>query len=68
MEKYAYEILYSRETPSGPTWFRGSNNSPVGANLLAALNQAGQDGWQMVGAADVALTSRVEIFLKKKIA
>ena len=68
MEKFEYEILYSRETPTGPTWFRASNNAPLGPNLLTALNKAGQDGWEVAGAADVALTNRVEIFLKKRVA
>jgi hypothetical protein len=68
MEKYDYEILYSKETPNGPAWFIASNNAPLGNNLLAALKHAGQIGWEMVGAAVVALTSRVEIFLIRKIA
>ena len=67
MEKYAYEILSSTETPQGPFWVQVSNGRQIGLNLLAALNQLGSAGWEMVGTVDIARTSREEIFLKKRI-
>jgi len=68
MEKFDYEILFSKETPNGPTWYMASNNKPLGTDLLVTLKQAGQQGWEVVGTADVFFTSRVEIILKKKLA
>ncbi|MEK6321219.1 MAG: hypothetical protein AABN33_05995 [Acidobacteriota bacterium] len=68
MEKYAYEILISTETPQGPFWTLVSNGQQLGPNLLLALNKLGSAGWEMVGTADIGRTSREEIFLKKRIA
>jgi hypothetical protein len=68
MEKYAYEILISTETPQGPFWVQVGNGQQHGLNLLAALNKLGSAGWEMVGTVDIARTSREEIFFMKKIA
>ena len=65
MDKFEYEILTSQETPQGPSWIR-SNGQQLGLNLPLILNQFGSQGWEMIGAADVARTSRPEIFLKRR--
>ena len=68
MDRYVYEILVSAETPTAPVWARASNGQQLGPNLLLALNQLGREGWELIAAADVARTSRSELFLKKKTA
>lgn len=68
MEKYAYEILISEETPQGPFWIRTSNGQRLGINLLLALNQLGREGWELIATVDVARGNRAELFLKKKVA
>jgi hypothetical protein len=66
MEQFEYLVLTTnQETPAGPQWV-GSNGQQYGINLPGALNQLGMQGWEMIMAADVTRTSRVEIFLKKR--
>jgi hypothetical protein len=65
MERFDYLVLTSEETPQGPFWV-SSAGQRLGINLPAILTQLGNQGWEMIGAADVTRTARPEIFFKKR--
>jgi hypothetical protein len=64
--RFQYEVLTSVETPNGPDWMT-SAGVRLGPNLPLALNQLGAQGWEVVLAADVTRSARVEIILKKTV-
>ena len=67
MVTYQYEVLFMREAPNQPTlWFLSGNpTASLGPNLVAILNQLGQQGWRVVGMGDFGNSPRSEILIAR---
>jgi hypothetical protein len=69
MKKFEYLILVAEaesSLQSGVVW-QASTGKALGPNLPSILNDLGQDGWEVVAAADLVFGPRADIILKREL-
>lgn len=64
---FEYALVARIPNVEPPQWqWKGPGERP-NAGLLALLNQAGQDGWEVVAAGDFGGSPTAEVLLKRSI-